>query len=222
VPAPSTVTVSPTTEFGGGRDRFRGDRPFFPGAGGSGVNLGAANGVTTLSLDDPNRSDRRAVRDAEAAGAFAAELGSSQRFAARNDFTLNTTYAHTDISTNTTFNLTAPGNYVFDVGGVTLTSDPTLTIDGPVGAKVVIDISGPFLVLNGGKIVVEGGILAKNVLIDLTGRSGGTGIVYNGTVEGTILAPHRDVAVLGDSFVQGRVIARRTFVFPPSVVSPEF
>jgi len=186
------------------------------------VNLGKAENYSTLSLDYPTKSTQAAITDAFSAGTFVDSLASSSSFASENGFTLiNTTYAAgvvtAGVQVKTTISL-ADKDYVIDMSTIHLAGS-TLDINAPAGAKVILDVSGVFLVA-GGQIVVTGGLSPKNLLIELSGSAGGVGTVYYGKIEGTILAPKREVAVLGASLIQGGVYAAQTVVFPPAIVSP--
>ena len=188
------------------------------------VNLGAAADFSTLSLDvATNTYTQQAVTDAMSAGTLIDSMSMSSSFASAHGFTLDSTTYSSGILTNTTIGGSAglsSKSYIFDVSTIQLTGT-TLDINAPSGAKVVLDVSGAFMVM-GGKILVSGGIDPKNLLIDLSGTTGGVGVVSNGTVQGTILAPKRDVVVVSGSTILGKVIAQTVSVSSDSVISPDY
>jgi len=81
----------------------------------------------------------------------------------------------------------------------------TLTINGSANSQFVFNISSGFI-LNGGSIVLTGGVTADNILFNLNGA--GEGVTLNkpvGFAYGTFLAPQRDI-ILDKATLIGAVI----------------
>lgn len=182
------------------------------------VDMGAALGYSTLNLDSPTPSTQTAITDAFNAGTFVNNMNSSSANASANGFFLSPTLLA--VHNTTTIQLSS-SNSIYDFATIQL-SGGTLDINGPSGDKVILYLNGE-LTLTGGNILVSGGLSSKNVLVYLSGSTAGTGVINNATVDGTILAPQRDVVVEGTSVVQGGVYANQVTVNSPAeVVSPEF
>jgi hypothetical protein len=196
------------------------------------IPFGTATDFTVLSLDQSNPvpAVAQAIADAKNAAAFsygfAYDFGTLKPTGSvYSGFTIDAGLANTTISSDLTISRGSVGKYAFTLGGIDLGSNETLTLSAPFGSKVVVSITGAFLV-NGGKIVLTGGLHAKDVLYRLIGNStpSNSGVISGGgKVTGSILAPGRNVAILGNSFVKGHVIAKTVTVSGNSqVVSPEF
>jgi hypothetical protein len=97
----------------------------------------------------------------------------------------------------------ASGLNVFSLSSVN--EQGTLTISGNASSKFVFNISGGFI-LNGGSIVLAGGVTADNVLFNFNGS--GNGITLNkpvGDAMGIFLAPQREI-ILDKATLIGAII----------------
>jgi len=90
-----------------------------------------------------------------------------------------------------------------------------LTLNAPGDGAFVINVTGRFSLSGGSKILIDGGLMANNVLINIVGPgqqvafNGGTqGGVPKAQICGTLIAAERDIA-LSPGQVNGRVIGGR-------------
>lgn len=143
----------------------------------------AVNGSTFL-----NQNLSGAVADAFAASNFFKSLAATQTFGA--------------ISGDMTFTGTN-GRNVISLGSVN--EQGTITIVGSASSQFIFNISGGFT-LNGGAIVLSGGITPDNILFNLNGSGQGVDIFKPvGNAYGIFLAPQRDV-ILDKATLVGAVI----------------
>jgi len=95
------------------------------------------------------------------------------------------------------------GTNVINLYNLNLTDNDVLTLDAPVGAAFIINITNDFKIngsTSGGRIELSGGLTPFNVLYNLVGSGndvsftgGSANDVPNAQIYGTILAPERSV-----------------------------
>ena len=124
-------------------------------------------------------------------------------FAASNFFqSLAPTQTYGAISGDTTFTGGA-GRNVFSLSSVN--EQGTITIVGSASSQFVFNISGGFT-LNGGSIVLSGGVTPDNILFNLNGPGDAVNIYKPvGSAYGIFLAPQRDI-ILDKAILVGAVI----------------
>src|SRR5437667_133347 len=144
---------------------------------------------------------------AEINAAFAAAAN-----AASQACTVNLTSIKSSTTTNATGGGTVPT--VVCVGDVVL-NGAVVRLQGVTGDSFIINVTGKF-VLNGGSRIIASGIQPKDVLYNIigsgeqvafTGGGGGSGCCKS-SVDGTLLAPNRNVA-LSPGLVNGELIGGR-------------
>jgi len=151
-----------------------------------------------------NNADLSAqINDAYAAYNNALSLPCTQNYA-KLDGSVNT------ISGNAGLNVICVGDVVLAGKQVYLT--------GPAGAKFIVKVSGKWAMTGGGngpQIRVAGGVQPKDVLyivvgtgeqVAFSGGGGGPGMNFAAIVDGTLLAPYRNIA-LSPGLVNGEVIS---------------
>jgi hypothetical protein len=135
-----------------------------------------------------NQNLSGAVADAFAASNFFKSLAPTQTFAdITGDFTITGTAGRNVISLNS------------------VNEQGTLTINGSSTSQFVFNITAGFI-LNGGSIVLAGGVTPDNVLFNFNGA--GDGITLNkpvGDAMGIFLAPQRDI-ILDKATLIGAII----------------
>ena len=113
-----------------------------------------------------------------------------------------------------TVTATHGGLYVVCVGDVVLNGGRVVTLTGNgVGPIFVINVTGKFVLTGGSKIVAASDVNPSDIIYNIVGRGqdvalngGGGGInCCNATVDGTLLAPNRRIA-LSPGLVRGGAI----------------
>lgn len=130
----------------------------------------------------------------------------------------NASTAAAGLAPTQTFSTLTEGQTIFGSGGLNIiritgdvTLKTTLTLQGTATSQFVFQFTSStpdgkdVLNLSGMTMILNGGILADNIIWDLNGLGGGLNINSGSVVYGNFLAPDRDV--LGDhAIVQGRLI----------------
>jgi len=116
------------------------------------------------------------------------------------------------ITSNTTITSTGPLN-VICVNSVNLTQ-ANITLVGSSCDVFVINVTSPTadFILNGGQIVLSGGLTSDHVIFNFPG-TGGMLKIYkpNGVVNGTLLAPQRDI-LIDKAAIYGSVIGSTIYM----------
>ena len=126
---------------------------FIYGTAASGISSATGN-VTGVIVQDQATLTAAANAAASASSTFAG---------------LAPTLSNTSISGTTTINL-APGVNVADLTSVNLGHNDFLTLNGPTGSEIILNVTGG-VKLNSGKIVLTGGLTANDVVFNITGTS---------------------------------------------------
>lgn len=96
--------------------------------------------------------------------------------------------------------------YVLKITDFKLDNGATYTLTGDSNSKLVINVSNNFEIKKGSTLTLAGGLLAENVLFNLTG--GGEAKIEESTLAGLILATDRTVKVSKDSTLTAEIIAK--------------
>lgn len=179
----------------------------------------------------------QASADAKSASTLAYNLGQSSSVRSANGYSFGLTKVQSGSGAavsgsfgsigNSTggISILKSGSYVFNISNLVLTANSTFQLTAPAGTKVVFDITGNFS-LNGGSLLLAGGIQSSNVIYNYTGTknitigSTATGVKQS-VVQGDILAPTSTVTVTNSS-IQGRIIAQDICLSGTNVVSSEY
>jgi hypothetical protein len=124
----------------------------------------------------------------------------------------------------TTLTDTVAGLNIVEVPSVTLGNSSTLTLSGPAGDTVVLEITGNLKIGSGARILLAGGLTPADVIIYVGGAVTSWGNTT--TVNGTILAPNSPIAAGSGAKVTGAIIGNgnvtflqnATLTFEPSLV----
>lgn len=136
---------------------------------------------------------------------------------------LTPTLSFQSIKNTSTIERTGPLT-IIDVGSIKLNGN-TLTLNGALGDKFIINVSDGMKVENGGAIELTGGLQAGNVLFNFVKLDATVKISNNSRVTGTILAPQIDATVKIEgpgSYVMGAVMAGKSIAIKEDamVISP--
>ena len=149
-----------------------------------------------------NVSGTVSTNQATLSAAVTAAMNAAATFAG-----LSPTLLNTSITGTTTINLTA-GTNVVDLSTVNLGSGQTLTLNGPAGSDIVLNVTGG-VTLNSGHIVLTGGLTPDDVVFNLTGTqslSTSGGLNNESTLAGIFLALNAQIA-LSPGAVTGEIIS---------------
>jgi choice-of-anchor A domain-containing protein len=132
------------------------------------------------------------------------------------------------ISSNTTITATANPT-VACVDNINLSGGKVVTLAGATGTSLIIRVTGAVNLSGSSKLIISAnsGLQPKNVLYDLVGSGPAFTVTGGGQIDGTILAPHRDVK-LSVVKVNGEVISAQNITIvsgaavkcPPSPCVP--
>ena len=132
------------------------------------------------------------------------------------------------ISAATTITATADPT-VACVDNINLSGGKVITLKGAAGTSLIIRVTGVFTLSGSSKIIIDAtsALQPKNVLYDLVGSGSALTITGGGQIDGTILAPDRDVK-LSVVKVNGEVISGKNITIvsgaavkcPPSPCVP--
>jgi len=132
------------------------------------------------------------------------------------------------ISANTTITATANPT-VACVDNINLSGGKVITLSGASGTSLIIRVTGAFNLSGSSKLIINtnSGLQPKDVLYDLVGSGSAVTVTGGGQIDGTILAPDRDVK-LSVVKVNGEVISGKNITIvsgaavkcPPSPCVP--
>jgi choice-of-anchor A domain-containing protein len=142
----------------------------------------------------------------EISAAFAAASNAAAQTCTQTFATLNGSQTITGVA----------GLNVICISSVELNGGSIVNLNAPAGAQFILNITGKFALTGGSKIMASGGLKPQNVLYNIVGTgadvafSGGGGGVgcCKTTVDGTLLAPERKIA-LSPGLVNGAIISGR-------------
>ena len=126
------------------------------------------------------------------------------------------------ITANTTITATANPT-VACVDNINLSGGKVITLSGASGTPLIIRVTGAFNLSGSSKLIINtnSGLQPKDVLYDLVGSGSAVTVTGGGQIDGTILAPDRDVK-LSVVKVNGEVISGKniTIVSGAEVAGP--
>ncbi|MEK7356185.1 MAG: collagen-binding domain-containing protein [Bdellovibrionota bacterium] len=135
----------------------------------------------------------------------AALIASSKALAAKS-----ATQLSNDLRDGQVISLRAGENVISVRGDVRLSGKNEIVFDGQSGDKVVLNVGGTFDMSGQSKIKVRGSLKRENVVINVHGKDcGGVKLTGQAEVDGSILAPSREVMLTGQAKVRGVVVAAR-------------
>jgi choice-of-anchor A domain-containing protein len=98
------------------------------------------------------------------------------------------------------------GDNVICVQNVALSGGSHITLNGPAGARFIINVLGSFAMSGSGSIRVSGGASPNGVVYNLIGTGNDAALSGGSAVDGSILAVSRNVNLSG-GFINGQVIS---------------
>jgi len=142
--------------------------------------------------------------DARLENARTAAINTSSFYAGQ---TPNASYGN--LSGNFTISQGTVGNYIFNVAGINLSGNDTITLSAPTGSTFVLNVSGSFQLSGSTHISLAGGLTAADVLYNVlgTGNVAFSGGGNSSGIDGILLAINRDV-MLSPVLINGAVIAK--------------
>ncbi|MCP3919091.1 MAG: DUF3494 domain-containing protein [bacterium] len=157
---------------------------------------------------DPNADDTKLNSVQISGTVLARELGPAMqdaRMASDTAASVTPTQSFGNVNTSQTITGT-DGFNVIDIERVSLRFGEKLTLSGTSASRFLLNVHGRFRLSSGSELVLEGGVLPENVLVNVIDNGGIVRITGHSTLRGTLLTPHRRIRV-GRSVVEGALIS---------------